>query len=77
MFFTILTEVSLVPSLKIIHVLQVEKLGTRKPLGTSLCSPPPRHLLSLKHYEGDIEELCLNFTIVNNEYGQSKVIALS
>ena len=32
-----------------------------------------RHLLSLKHYDGDIEELTLNFTVVNNEYGQSKV----
>lgn len=34
---------------------------------------PIRHLLSLKHYDGDIEELSLNFTMVNSEYGQSKV----
>lgn len=35
--------------------------------------PLSRHLLSLKHYEGDIEELTLNFTVVSSEYGQSKV----
>lgn len=35
-----------------------------------------RHLLSLKHYEGDIEDLCLNFTVVNSEIGQTKVVEL-
>ena len=32
-----------------------------------------RHLLSLKHYEGDVEELDLNFTTISSEFGQSKV----
>ena len=32
-----------------------------------------RHLLSLKHYEGDIEELDLNFTLTVDDFGQSKV----
>jgi hypothetical protein len=32
-----------------------------------------RHLLSLKHYDGDIEDLDLNFTVTINDFGQSKV----
>ena len=35
-----------------------------------------RHLLSLKHYEGDIEELDLNFTLTVEDFGQSKVVEL-
>lgn len=35
--------------------------------------PLGRHLLSLKQSEGDIEDLCLNFTVVNSEFGQTKV----
>ncbi|KAK3002828.1 hypothetical protein RJ639_018859 [Escallonia herrerae] len=32
-----------------------------------------RHLIFLKHYEGDISELELYFVIVNNEYGEQTV----
>ncbi|XP_073101038.1 E3 ubiquitin-protein ligase UPL6 isoform X3 [Elaeis guineensis] len=31
-----------------------------------------RHLLFLKHYEGDVSELELYFVIVNNEYGEQR-----
>lgn len=34
------------------------------------------HLLSLKQYEGDIDELGLDFTTLSNEYGQIKVCYL-
>ena len=33
-----------------------------------------RHLLSLKHYDGNIEDLDLNFTVTISDFGQSKVI---
>ena len=32
-----------------------------------------RNVLSLKHYDGDVEDLDLNFTAVVSEFGQSKV----
>ena len=32
-----------------------------------------RHLLWLKNYEGDFEELGLDFTTSSNEFGQSRV----
>ena len=32
-----------------------------------------RNLLFLKSYEGDVEELGLNFTIVNNDLGEAQV----
>ena len=32
-----------------------------------------RNLLSLKYYDGDIEDLALNFTMAADELGQSKV----
>ena len=32
-----------------------------------------RHLLSLKDYEGDISDLGLDFTVVNNELGEAQV----
>ena len=38
-----------------------------------LCDVLNRHLLSLKHYEGDIEDLDLNFTLTIDDFGQSKV----
>lgn len=31
------------------------------------------HLLSLKQYEGKLEDLVLDFTVPCNEYGQTKV----
>lgn len=33
-----------------------------------------RNLLFLKSYEGDVEELGLNFTVVNNDLGEAQVI---
>lgn len=41
----------------------------------SLC--PHRNLLSLKHYEGNVEDLDLNFTTISSEFGQSKVKSVS
>ena len=41
----------------------------------SLC--PHRNLLSLKHYEGNVEDLDLNFTTISSEFGQSKVQSVS
>uniref|UniRef100_A0A8C5HN68 Ubiquitin-protein ligase E3C n=1 Tax=Gouania willdenowi TaxID=441366 RepID=A0A8C5HN68_GOUWI len=35
-----------------------------------------RNLLFLKSYEGDVEELGLNFTVVNNDLGQAQVVEL-
>ncbi|XP_043920724.1 ubiquitin-protein ligase E3C [Protopterus annectens] len=35
-----------------------------------------RNLLFLKSYEGDVEELGLNFTVVNNELGEAQVVEL-
>ncbi|XP_030204632.1 ubiquitin-protein ligase E3C isoform X1 [Gadus morhua] len=35
-----------------------------------------RNLLFLKSYEGDVEELGLNFTIVNNDLGEAQVVEL-
>lgn len=32
-----------------------------------------RNLLFLKSYEGDVEELGLNFTVVNNDLGEAQV----
>ena len=32
-----------------------------------------RNLLSLKYYDGDIEDFALNFTVATDELGQSKV----
>lgn len=32
-----------------------------------------KNLLFLKSYEGDVEELGLNFTVVNNELGEAQV----
>lgn len=32
-----------------------------------------RNLLFLKTYEGDVEELGLNFTVVNNDLGEAQV----
>lgn len=34
-----------------------------------------RNLLFLKSYEGDVEELGLNFTVVNNDLGEAQVTA--
>ena len=33
-----------------------------------------KNLLFLKHYDGDVAELELDFTAVNNEFGETKVI---
>lgn len=44
-------------------------------LEISLC--PHRNLLSLKHYEGNVEDLDLNFTTISSEFGQSKVLSVS
>ncbi|MEQ2205331.1 Ubiquitin-protein ligase E3C [Xenoophorus captivus] len=35
-----------------------------------------RNLLFLKSYEGDVEELGLNFTVVNNDLGEAQVVEL-
>lgn len=35
-----------------------------------------RNLLFLKSYEGDVEELGLNFTVVNNDLGEAQVSAV-
>jgi ubiquitin-protein ligase E3 C len=35
-----------------------------------------RNVLSLKNYEGDLEDLDLNFTTISSEFGQSKVVEL-
>ncbi|KAM5205485.1 ubiquitin-protein ligase E3C isoform 3-T5 [Hipposideros larvatus] len=35
-----------------------------------------KNLLFLKSYEGDVEELGLNFTVVNNELGEAQVVEL-
>ncbi|KAG7252462.1 hypothetical protein CRUP_007745 [Coryphaenoides rupestris] len=35
-----------------------------------------RNLLFLKSYQGDVEELGLNFTIVNNDLGEAQVVEL-
>ncbi|XP_054987111.1 ubiquitin-protein ligase E3C isoform X1 [Sorex araneus] len=35
-----------------------------------------RNLLFLKSYEGDVDELGLNFTVVNNELGEAQVVEL-
>ncbi|KAK3747571.1 hypothetical protein QZH41_015811, partial [Actinostola sp. cb2023] len=35
-----------------------------------------KNLLFLKTYEGNIEELALNFTVVNNEFGETQVVEL-
>lgn len=35
-----------------------------------------RNLLFLKSYEGDVEELGLNFTVVNNDLGEAQVTAV-
>ncbi|XP_062900489.1 ubiquitin-protein ligase E3C isoform X1 [Mobula hypostoma] len=35
-----------------------------------------RNLLFLKSYDGDVEELGLNFTVVNNELGEAQVVEL-
>ncbi|XP_061411231.1 ubiquitin-protein ligase E3C [Lethenteron reissneri] len=35
-----------------------------------------RNLLFLKSYQGDVEELGLNFTVVNNELGEAQVVEL-
>ena len=32
-----------------------------------------RNLLFLKNYTGNVEELSLNFTVVNNDLGESQV----
>lgn len=32
-----------------------------------------RNLLFLKNYSGNVEDLSLNFTVVNNEFGESQV----
>lgn len=40
---------------------------------SSLDSDLHRHLLSLKQYEGNIDELGLDFTTLSNEYGHTKV----
>ena len=32
-----------------------------------------RNLLSLKYYDGDVEDLSLNFVMATEELGQSKV----
>ena len=34
----------------------------------------PRNLLFLKNYTGNVEDLSLNFTVVNNDLGESQVI---
>ena len=34
----------------------------------------PRNLLVLKNYTGNVEDLSLNFTVVNNDLGESQVI---
>ena len=33
-----------------------------------------RNLFELKTYEGDAEDLCLNFAIVKNQYGETQVL---
>ena len=33
-----------------------------------------RNLLFLKNYTGNVEDLSLNFTVVNNDLGESQVI---
>lgn len=35
-----------------------------------------RNLLFLKNYSGNVEELSLNFTVVNNDFGESQVVEL-
>ena len=32
-----------------------------------------RNLLYLKNYDGDADDLTLNFTVMNNDYGETKV----
>lgn len=39
-----------------------------------LFSDVPRNLLFLKNYTGNVEDLSLNFTVVNNDLGESQVI---
>ncbi|KAK2865818.1 hypothetical protein Q7C36_001874 [Tachysurus vachellii] len=46
-----------------------------KLLGTS--ADMYRNLLFLKSYEGDVEDLGLNFTIVNNDLGEAQIIYIS
>lgn len=36
-----------------------------------------KNLLFLKSYEGDVEELGLNFTVVNNDLGEAQVRMVS
>ena len=36
-----------------------------------------RNLLSLKNNSGNVEELSLNFTVVNNDLGESQVIRVA
>ena len=52
------------------------------PFGSASCSTLPfkliyfsfsRNLLFLKNYSGNVEELSLNFTVVNNDLGESQV----
>lgn len=40
-----------------------------------LTTPPPtlRNLLSLKHYEGNFEDLALNFTVTDDHFGHTEV----
>ena len=44
-------------------------IGTRVVLNLILY----RNLLSLKYYDGDVEDLSLNFVMATEELGQSKV----
>ena len=40
---------------------------------SSCIFPFSRNLLFLKNYSGNVEELSLNFTVVNNDLGESQV----
>lgn len=64
--------VSLDCSIELLYMCMQNRLKVYNSVG--LCQF--RHLLSLKHYDGEIEELDLNFTLTVDDFGRNKVVLI-